>query len=163
MEGKKRVVVYTDGACLGNPGPGGYACLLIYNAVRKELAAGFRLTTNNRMELLAAIAALRALKEPCRVILHTDSRYLVDGIERGWARKWKEKGWKRAGKKKAENADLWAQLLDLCDYHEVTLVWVEGHAGNKENERCDMLARRAAQGDRLAIDHGYEDSGKRGR
>ncbi|HOJ52860.1 MAG TPA: ribonuclease HI [Syntrophales bacterium] len=153
---RKKVVIYTDGACLGNPGPGGYGCVLTYHAVRKELSGGFRLTTNNRMELMAAIAALLALKEPCEVILHTDSRYLVDAIEKGWAKKWREKGWRRAGGKRAENADLWAKLLDLCDFHEVRFVWVEGHAGEEENERCDFLARRAAQGEKLLVDEGYE-------
>lgn len=154
---KKRVTIYTDGACLGNPGPGGYGCILIYNSVQKELSAGFRLTTNNRMELMAAIQGLSALKEPCKVILHTDSRYLVDAIEKGWAKGWEKKGWMRAGNKKAENADLWERLLELCDYHDVSFVWVEGHAGDPQNERCDFLARRAAQGERLGIDEGYEN------
>jgi len=146
--GRKRVIVYTDGACLGNPGPGGYGCILIYNGVRKELSGGCPRTTNNRMELMAAIEALSALKESCEVLLHTDSRYLVDAIEKGWAKRWREKGWMRTSKKKAKNADLWARLLNLCDRHEVKFVWVEGHSGNKENERCDELARLSAQKNR---------------
>ncbi|MCX7982386.1 MAG: ribonuclease HI [Syntrophales bacterium] len=156
MEKKKKVTIYTDGACLGNPGPGGYGCILIYNGAKKELSAGFRLTTNNRMELMAAIAALKALKESCEVTLFTDSRYVVDAVERGWVKKWKEKGWKRVGGKKAENADLWRELLGLCGYHHVKFVWTEGHAGQEENERCDFLARQAAQGEKLLVDEGYE-------
>ncbi len=155
MNDPKHVTVWTDGACVGNPGPGGYAAVLLYGEHRKELAGGFRRTTNNRMELMAAIAALKALKKPCRVTVHSDARYLVDGVMTGAMRRWRAAGWRR-GSDTVPNADLWQELLDLCEQHEVTLVWVPGHAGAAENERCDRLSVEAAQAEGLPPDAGYE-------
>ena len=137
---KKRVEIFTDGACSGNPGPGGYGAILKYGEHIKELSGGEEQTTNNRMELTAVITALEALKEPCLVILTTDSKYVVDGIEQGWAKSWRENGWKKKDKKPALNPDLWGRLLDLLEVHEVKFNWVKGHAGHPENERCDELA-----------------------
>lgn len=153
----KKVEIFTDGGAKGNPGPGGYGVVLRYNGSERELSGGFRRTTNNRMELRAAIEGLRALKEPCQVQLFSDSRYLVDGIEKGWAARWRANGWKRnkAGDK-AQNADLWAELLQLLSRHQVRFSWVEGHAGHAENERCDALVHTAATAPSLPIDHGYE-------
>ena len=136
----KEVYLYTDGACRGNPGAGGWGAVLVYKDVRREMSGGEAQTTNNRMELLGAINGLEALKEPCRVILTSDSKYLVDGMTKGWARSWKENGWRKSDKKPALNVELWDRLLDLCDKHEVEFVWVKGHAGHPENERCDVLA-----------------------
>jgi ribonuclease HI len=158
MADNKKVVIYTDGACLGNPGPGGYGVVLLYNNTRKELSGGFRLTTNNRMEIFAAIAGLRALKTNCDVTIYSDSQYVVDAIMRGWASRWKANGWKRNKKEMAVNADLWEQLLSLCAQHQVKFVWVRGHAGNKENERCDELAVSAAREKGLPPDSGYGKS-----
>lgn len=158
MSEPKRVTIYTDGACLGNPGPGGYGVVLLYNGQRKELSGGFRLTTNNRMELLAVIVGLRTLKERCSARVYSDSRYVVDTIEKGWAARWRANGWKRNKKDKAINADLWGQLLDLCEEHEVRMVWVRGHSGVEENERCDRLSVAAAQQPNLPPDEGYEAS-----
>ncbi len=137
---KKEVEIFTDGACSGNPGPGGWGAVLRYGKVEKELSGGEKETTNNRMELTAAIMALRALKEPCKVTLTTDSKYLSDGIGKGWARSWKNNGWRKADKKPALNVDLWEEILSLFEKHEVTIVWVKGHNGHPENERCDALA-----------------------
>ncbi len=156
MNNQKQVVIYTDGACSGNPGPGGYGVVLLFGGHRKELSGGFRRTTNNRMEWLGAIEGLRALKERCSVKLHTDSRYVVDAIEKGWAAKWRANGWMRNKKEKAVNPDLWEQLLKLCQQHEVQFIWVRGHAGNRENERCDTLAVAAAQQRNLPADEMYE-------
>jgi len=152
---RKQVLVFTDGACSGNPGPGGYAVILQYGDHRRELAAGFRRTTNNRMELMAAIAALSSLKEPCHVTLFSDSAYVVNGISKGWATGWRAKGWRRTGKA-VPNWELWRQLLELCERHDVRFRWVEGHAGHAENERCDELAVAACSGPTLAVDAGYE-------
>lgn len=137
---RKHVEIFTDGACSGNPGPGGYGAILRYNGMEKELSGGEHETTNNRMELLGAITALRALKEPCRVTLYTDSQYVTNGINKGWAEKWKQNGWMRNKKEPALNPDLWDALLGELQRHEVELVWVRGHAGHPENERCDRLA-----------------------
>lgn len=153
---QKNITIYTDGACTGNPGPGGYGVVLLFNDHRKELSGGFRLTTNNRMEMMAAIVGLRALNQPCQVTLHSDSKYLVDAMTQGWARKWRANGWKRNKKETAKNPDLWQQLLTLCEQHKVDFRWVKGHAGHTENERCDQLAVAAAQRDDLPIDKGYE-------
>ncbi len=136
----KEVYLYTDGACRGNPGPGGWGAILKFGAYVKELSGGEAMTTNNRMELLGAINGLEALKEPCRVILTSDSKYLCDGMKLGWARSWRAKNWKKSDGKPALNPDLWERLLCLCDTHEVTFIWVKGHAGHPENERCDELA-----------------------
>lgn len=137
---KKQVEIFTDGACSGNPGPGGWGAVLRYGNIEKELSGGERETTNNRMELTAAIMALRALKEPCNVTLTTDSKYLADGIGKGWAESWRKNGWRKADKKPALNTDLWEELLELFEKHSVTIVWVKGHNGHPENERCDALA-----------------------
>jgi ribonuclease HI len=137
---KKSVEIYTDGACRGNPGRGGWGAVLVYRGTERELSGGEPLTTNNRMELTAAIEALSALKEPCRVTLTSDSKYLVDAVTLGWARAWKAKGWKKADRSPALNPDLWERLLELLECHEVTFVWVKGHDGHPYNERCDRLA-----------------------
>lgn len=158
-EALKHVNLYTDGACLGNPGPGGYGVILEYNGSEKELSAGFRLTTNNRMELLAAIVGLETLKERCEVDLYSDSQYVVFGIEKGWARAWRAKGWRKRDGQPALNADLWQRLLDQIDRHEVRMHWVRGHAGHPENERVDRLAFAAAQQPNLPPDEVYEQSG----
>ncbi len=136
----KQVTLYTDGACSGNPGKGGWGAILIYNEYKKEMSGGDRETTNNKMELTAAIEGLSALKEKCRVTLYSDSKYLIDGIIKGWARNWRAKGWKKSDGKPALNVDLWEKILELDDYHEIEYVWVKGHAGNEYNERCDRLA-----------------------
>ena len=136
----KEVTLYTDGACSGNPGPGGWGAILIYKDIRKEMSGGDKETTNNRMELTAAIEGLSALKEPCRVKLYSDSKYLIDGITKDWARGWRAKGWKKSDGKPALNIDLWEKVLELDEYHEIEYVWVKGHAGNPNNERCDRLA-----------------------
>ena len=151
----KEVTIYTDGACTGNPGAGGYGAVLIYGEHRKEISGGFRLTTNNRMEMMAAIAALQTLKRQCYVTLHSDSKYIVDAINKGWAKRWQANSWKRNKKEKAKNPDLWQQLLDLCNQHQVDFVWVKGHAGIPENERCDRLAVAAAHQSDLPDDFGY--------
>ena len=152
----KKVTIYTDGACSGNPGPGGYGAVLLYGGHSRELSAGFRKTTNNRMELLAVIAGLDALKNPCKVTIFSDSRYIVDAVNKGWARRWKANDWRRNKKEKAINPDLWARLLDLLEVHETQFRWVKGHAGNEGNERADALAVAAANTEDLAIDEGYE-------
>jgi len=149
------ISIYTDGGCRGNPGPGGYGAVIIDGGKRIELTQGFCLTTNNRMELMACIAALKALKPPAEVVLYSDSRYVVNGISQGWALKWRANNWMRTKKDAAENADLWAQLLDLCDLFRVQFVWVRGHAGHQENEYCDELAFQAADGEDLKEDHAY--------
>ena len=152
MSTHKHVTIYTDGSALGNPGPGGYGAVLRFGEHRRELSGGFRHTTNNRMEILAAIEGLRALKTPCKVTLYTDSQYLVNAITKGWVRRWQSKGWMRNKKEEAKNPDLWERLLELLDKHQVTLHWVKGHAGHPENERCDELAVQAAAGSHLEVD-----------
>jgi ribonuclease HI len=147
------IIIYTDGASRGNPGPGGYGVVLKFKQHRKELSEGFRLTTNNRMELLAAIKGLEALKEPGHdVTIYSDSKYVIDAVEKGWLLGWVKKGF--AGKK---NADLWQRFLNVYKLHRVKFVWVRGHAGNVENERCDQLAVASALGDKLLIDEGYTE------
>ena len=152
----KHVTLYTDGGCINNPGRGGYGTVMIYGSHRKELSGGFRTTTNNRMEIYAAITGLEAIKEPCRVTIYSDSQYLVNAIQKGWARRWQANGWRRSNREKAINPDLWKRLLKLCEIHNVRFAWVRGHAGHRENERCDQLAREAARGSHLAVDKGYE-------
>ena len=159
----KRVTIYTDGACIGNPGPGGYGAVILFEQHRKELSAGYRRTTNNRMELLAAVRALEALNEPCAVTLHSDSEYLVHAMTRGWAQQWRADGWLRGKRGKAKNPDLWARLLDLAATHRVTFKWVPAHSGIAENERCDTLANTAARGAALLVDEEYENNRPRGR
>ena len=136
----KKVEIFTDGACSGNPGPGGWGAILRFQGREKELFGGEKDTTNNRMELTACIEALRALKEPCEILLTTDSQYVVNGIEKGWAQGWTDNGWRKADKKPAQNIDLWDALLLLLSIHKVTFNWIKGHAGHPENERCDTLA-----------------------
>ncbi len=157
MNDVTEVTIYTDGACIGNPGPGGYAAILISGNKRKEIVGGYRLTTNNRMEILAAVLALEALKWSSRVTVHSDSRYLVDAVTKGWAERWRDNGWKRNAKEEAVNADLWERLLILCEKHEVEFVWIQGHAGHPENERCDLLSVAAARTEGLPADIGYEE------
>lgn len=136
----KHVEIYTDGACSGNPGAGGYGAIIVYKGKEKVLSGAQPQTTNNRMELTAVIAALEALKEPCEVTLSSDSKYVVDGITKGWAKSWKARGWKKADKKPALNVDLWERLLELIAVHKVEFVWIKGHDGHPYNERCDRLA-----------------------
>ena len=136
----KHVELFTDGACSGNPGPGGWGCVLRFGGASKELSGGEAQTTNNRMELTALIEGLSALKYRCRVTVTSDSKYVIDAIQNGWAKKWRANGWMRNKKDKALNPDLWETLLNLLDRHEVEFVWVKGHAGHPENERCDELA-----------------------
>ena len=136
----KHIEIFTDGACSGNPGPGGWGAVLRYEGREKELSGGEKETTNNRMELTAVISALKALKEPCEVTLTTDSKYVCDAILQKWVYSWRANGWRKADKKPALNVDLWEQLLDLLEIHKVQFVWVKGHAGHPENERCDKLA-----------------------
>ncbi len=151
MSDLKEVTIYTDGASQGNPGPGGYGVVLLYGNLRKELSAGYRRTTNNRMELMAVIAGLQALKTKCKVTIYSDSKYVVDSITLGWLQGWQAKGWK-----KVKNPDLWKTLAALLMQHEVKFKWVRGHAGNRENERCDFLSVQAAQQEDLPADIGYE-------
>ncbi|MCL2638688.1 MAG: ribonuclease HI [Oscillospiraceae bacterium] len=137
----EKIHIFTDGACSGNPGPGGWGAILRCPGKDIELSGTSPDTTNNRMELTAVIEALSALKRPCAVVLQTDSRYIVDGIEKGWAKSWRRNNWIKSDKKPALNSDLWERLLNLCELHNVEFVWVKGHAGHAENERCDELAR----------------------
>ena len=153
---RKHVTIYTDGACIGNPGPGGYGVVLLYKGRRREISRGYRNTTNNRMEVLAAIVGLEAISEPCRVTLFSDSQYLVNAIAKGWAQRWQANGWKRNKKERALNPDLWERLLAVCERHDVEFEWVRGHAGNKENECCDRLATHAAEASATEIDSVYE-------
>lgn len=136
----KKITIYTDGACSGNPGAGGWGAILKYNGYEKEISGGNKLTTNNKMELLAVISALELLKEPCQVDLYSDSKYVIDSITKGWAAGWKSRGWKKADKSPAKNIELWEKLLNLLQIHNVTFHWVKGHADNPYNNRCDELA-----------------------
>ena len=144
----KTVIIYTDGACSGNPGPGGWGAILSYNGVEKELSGGEKQTTNNRMELTGVISALQALKEPCIVELYSDSKYVIDALSKGWAKAWRSKGWVKSDKKPALNSDLWKTLLELTEKHELHYHWVKGHAENVYNNRCDALA--VAERDKFA-------------
>ena len=144
-QNSKQVEIYTDGSCKYNPGPGGWGAVLVYKKKEKEMCGGEAETTNNRMELTAAIEALSALKEPCRVTLCSDSKYLIDGLSKGWAKSWKRNGWKKSDKSPALNADLWEKLLELSDVHTIDYVWVKGHAGHPYNERCDAMAQDMAK------------------
>ncbi len=151
----KKIEIFTDGACSGNPGKGGYGVILSYNGVRKELSEGFESTTNNRMELLAAIKGLEALKEPCEVTLYSDSKYLIDAINKNWIEAWQKNAWKNSKKEPVKNRELWERLLVMLNTHEVEFCWVKGHDGHEENERCDFLATSAASGENLSIDKDY--------
>jgi ribonuclease HI len=154
----QQVVIYTDGACEGNPGRGGYGVVILSAGQREELSGGFRLTTNNRMEIYAAIKGLEALKEPSRVTLYSDSEYLVKAMTQKWVQRWKANHWKRNKRERALNEDLWERLLSVCEGHQVEFAWVKGHAGLRENERCDRLSMEALKQKNLSIDEGYESS-----
>lgn len=154
--GKDEVVIYTDGGALGNPGPGGYGAVILYNNEKKEISGGFKLTTNNRMELMAVIAALKELEQKDkRITIYSDSSYVVNGISKGWARNWRKNNWIKSDKNPAINPDLWSELLDLIDPLDVSFVWVKGHSGNPLNERCDELAKSSASKNNLKVDKGY--------
>jgi ribonuclease HI len=156
MSESEKVIIYTDGGCIGNPGPGGWGAVLLYQGARKEISGGYRLTTNNRMELMGAIAALESLKGDRREVrLHSDSQYVVKAMQEGWAQAWKRAGWIKKDKKPALNPDLWMRLLDICARHAVEFIWVRGHNGDVENERCDVLANKAARSPDLPPDPGY--------
>lgn len=152
------MTIHTDGSCIHNPGPGGYAAILEYSGQEKELSGGYKRTTNNRMELMAVIAGLEALNRRCSVTVYSDSRYVVDAIEKGWARKWQANGWMRNKRDRAVNPDLWERLLSALEKHDVELKWVRGHAGNAGNIRADRLAVAAANGKDLPRDEGFENS-----
>ena len=156
VSAKDAARIYTDGACIENPGPGGYGVVLLDGKRRREFSGGFRLTTNNRMELLACIVGLQNLRAQRPAVVYSDSRYVVNGITKGWALRWRANGWMRTKTARAENADLWAQLLVLVDRNSVEFEWVKGHAGNRENERCDRLANAAASQRGLLADRGYK-------
>ena len=157
----KKVEIYTDGACTGNPGKGGYGAVLIYNGTEKEISKGFKETTNNRMELLACIDALKMLKEPYIVDLYSDSKYLTDAINKGWLEGWIKNGWKKADKKSVLNVDLWQEMTQLLEKHSVTFIWVKGHNGNKYNEICDRLAVEAYTSAANFTDIHYEEKKKK--
>jgi ribonuclease HI len=154
----KQVTIFSDGACIGNPGPGGYGAIMQYGGDRRERSQGYRLTTNNRMELMGVITGLEALREPCDVRVVTDSEYVVKGITEGRAVAWRARRWRTAANQPAKNVDLWKRLLELCEQHRVEFEWVQGHAGHPENERCDALANAAAAGEALLVDEGYESA-----
>ncbi|MFH1217253.1 MAG: ribonuclease HI [Pseudomonadota bacterium] len=159
--GEGEIVIYTDGGSINNPGPGGYGVVMIHDGRRLEFSGGFRLTTNNRMELMGCIVALRQLKErDKRIRLYSDSSYVVNGIAKGWAKNWRRKGWIKSDGKPAINPDLWAELLGLIEGLDITFNWVRGHAGNPENERCDELAVAAAREKNLPVDKGYRGEGE---
>lgn len=151
------VEIYTDGACSGNPGPGGYSVILKYGSKTKEISGGFRLTTNNRMELTSVIIGLQELKKPCSIKLYSDSKYIVDAMNLGWIRKWLASGWVKSDKSPVKNVDLWKQLLALLEPHSIKWIWVKGHADNVMNSRCDQLAVEACKGNNLQIDCKYEN------
>jgi ribonuclease HI len=155
-----KTIIYTDGACINNPGPGGYGVVIKNGKKPKELSGGYRMTTNNRMELMACIVGLSELKKPLSAILFSDSKYVVDGISKGWAKRWQSNGWMRNKTEPAINPDLWEKLLKLCGKHDVSFQWVKGHAGNEGNERCDELATKAALDSKLLKDVIYERNNK---
>ncbi len=157
---KGKVVIYTDGGCLGNPGPGGYAAVVLDGEDRKELSGGFRRTTNNRMEVLACIEGLESLPAGTDVVLISDSKYTVDAMTKGWAKKWRSKNWMRTPTEAAKNPDLWKRMLEVCEERKVSFRWVKGHAGTEENERCDELAVAASKGEDLAEDTGLVEESK---
>ena len=160
MSDIKHIIIHTDGSSKGNPGPGGYGAILEFRGQEKEISGGYRKTTNSRMELMAVIAALEALKQPCSVTIYSDSRYVVNSMTEGWARSWRKNGWVRNRGDRAENPDLWEAVLELCDRHDVEFRWVEAHSGDPKNERCDQLARAPAARPNLPTDEGYEVKGK---
>ena len=149
------VVIYTDGACSGNPGPGGYGAVLLSGEHRNELSAGYARTTNNRMEMLAVIEALRALRKPCSVLVYSDSKYVIDAIQKRWIDGWRRRGWLKSDRKPVLNRDLWERMIEQLDRHDVRFEWVRGHSGVAENERCDELAVAACKGPKLLDDPGF--------
>jgi ribonuclease HI len=151
----KKVIIHTDGACKGNPGPGAYGAVLVCGKHRKEISAGYRLTTNNRMELRAAIKALEMLSEPCEVELHSDSKYLVQAVSEKWLDGWQRRGWVTSNKQPVKNRDLWQELIAAMAPHKIHWRWVKGHAGHKENERCDQLANEAVAAGGVEVDDGF--------
>ena len=153
-----KVIIYTDGACSGNPGPGGWCAILEYQGREKMISGGEESTTNNRMELMAVIVALEALNRPCEVEVHSDSQYVVNAFNKHWIDGWKKRGWKTANKQPVKNRDLWERLLTAKSKHKVEFIWVKGHAGHELNERCDELATTAADGSNLDIDTGFNES-----
>ena len=153
------VYAFSDGSAIGNPGPGGYGAVLKYGENVKEFSKGYVRTTNNRMELLGAITALDALKGRQRVVLTTDSQYVINGIEKGWAARWQANGWMRNKKERALNPDMWERLLTVCNRHDVSFEWIRGHTGHTENERCDELANDAARGGDRIVDEGFIEAG----
>jgi ribonuclease HI len=155
----QKVIIHTDGGCKGNPGPGGYGALLVSGRHRKELSAGYRLTTNNRMELRAAIAALELLKQPCEIELHSDSKYVIDAMTKKWVDGWMRRGWMTAGKTPVKNKDLWMRLVAASKPHKIDWRWVKGHAGHADNERCDELANLAVAQKEFLEDIGFTESG----
>ncbi|MFK7741183.1 MAG: ribonuclease HI [Planctomycetota bacterium] len=154
--GSDDVTIYSDGACLGNPGRGGYGTVLLFGEHRKEMAEGYQRTTNNRMELLGAIIGLESLSRPCTVDLYSDSTYVVNAMSKGWLAGWKKRGWKTASKQPVKNKDLWLRMVAAAEPHEVRWHWVKGHSGDPENECCDQLAVAAANGSELLPDEGYD-------
>ena len=154
----KEVKIYTDGACSGNPGKGGFGVILSYMGQFKEISKGYECTTNNRMELLAAIEGLSALKEPCRVKLWSDSKYLIDAVNKNWIDSWQKKGWVNSKREKVKNRELFERLIELMKIHDIEFCWVKGHDGNPQNERCDFLATSAAKGENLLEDTEYINS-----
>lgn len=156
MANLKQITIHTDGSCLGNPGPGGYGVVLEYQGYERELSGGYRSTTNNRMELMAVIAGLEALNQPCKVTVYCDSRYVVESVTNGRARRWRANGWMRNGRERSLNPDLWERLLAALEKHQVELRWVRGHAGNPGNVRADKLAVAAAKRSGLPPDEGFE-------
>lgn len=157
MSQHNHVTIYTDGGAISNPGPGGYGVILRSHDQQREFSGGFRHTTNNRMEIMAAIVGLRELTEPCTVIIYTDSQYLANAINKGWAQRWRTNGWKRNRKDRALNSDLWEELLTLSEQHQITFEWLRGHSGHPENERCHILVQQVvADPHRLPPDTAYE-------
>lgn len=150
------VTIYTDGSALGNPGPGGYGAILIHKKKRKEISGGFRLTTNNRMEILAIVESLTLLKKSCRVTIWSDSQYVVNAMTKGWIDGWQRKNWIKSDKKPVKNIDLWKRMIKVTQDHSIDFQWLRGHTGHEENERCDVLAKEGAQGENLPADEGYE-------
>ena len=157
-DSNEEIIIHTDGGASPNPGVGGYGVVLQKGSKRKELSAGYQLTTNNRMEMMAVIVALQALNESSKVVLHTDSKYVVDSISKRWVYGWKKRGWKKSDGKRPENVDLWEELILLLKNHKVEFRWVKGHAGNTENERCDALVAEARKNKNLLVDTGYKSS-----
>jgi len=152
----KEVLLYTDGACSGNPGPGGWAAILIWGDHRKEASGGFRRTTNNRMELTAVIEGLKLLNRPCRVRVFSDSRLVVDAFQKNWIKHWQENNWRKTDRSLVKNPELWMKLLSLCQSHTVNFDWIKAHNGHPENEKCDQMAVAAAKGNNLLVDEVYE-------